>query len=626
MKRFIAILLVFSVTFSLSGCYISKKQIVDSVKDEVSKEIDNAIDRTKEEVSNKVDEAVDNAKTEISQKIDDTIDGVKTEVGQIADELPRPEDIVTESTKTEETEKSWIDNLKGGIDDILGRDMTITFQPNGGTGGPTEQRFRGGDHILIVNETPTKEGYHFVGWTRQEGTNEPQFFAGKWTSHTFTQDTTLYACWEKYNSSAPFTVHANMGETLNYGGVFELIGGSAGIKDITIEHNYHLIKENDGKTVRIQCDCGFELIDRGISLNNFVTLKSEGRYKTFDSLEAAKQEEYRREYDLYCQRENVWPKTDDVIVETSNGIDEEHGGCSHMPYKYNKKKNVITCKCGTKNFASLDLPELDYKTFATYISVWDTLFQNRDQYGVEAFLRYKGINESFFVLVEAIDIDSNYEQTLDKLEKLSNSIKNLNIAGTVWVNFIGSADLVDEKVKFDKIFGTSLTVVQSLIHLHMMLDANSDPYAACDEFIETIKGPVGLISGAQGIYLVVGLESLKTVLDAYELGSKAHLKEVDYTWYASQKGNGALITWDDLRLDKYKWKGMLTYEHVMGMEKNEATNLPSLNEILEEYPNFTIEGQAYASTYILFCLDLIFEETLGISYTEYIDVLGNTNN
>lgn len=299
--------------------------------------------------------------------------------------------------------------------------------------------------------------------------------------------------------------------------------------------------------------------------------------------------------------------------------------CDHTPKQYIKKENIIICECEKYSFASVDLPELSYKTFESYINWWDldTWFKDKDKYAVEAFLKFKGVNNSFFNLLDAVDLDGNYSETLSNPGKMCDFFENTNVAGTVYVNFIGSADLIEEKGKFDETFQASLLTVNALVHLHKMLDANDNPYDACDEFIATIKEPIGTISGTDGVLVVAGLESLQTVLDAYKVGYVAHLKEVDYTGFASQDGNGQFITWDDLRLDENKWKLLISFEHIMGIEKREGTNLPSLSEILAVYSNFSIEGKAYASQYILFCLDYIFEETLGISYDEYINYLGN---
>lgn len=184
--------------------------------------------------------------------------------------------------------------------------MTITFLSNGGAGGPTEQRFKGNTHVLIADEKPTKAGYHFVGWTRIEGSNEPMYFAGEWASQPFTQDTTLYACWEKYNPNEPFTVQANKGETLNYGGVFELIGGSAGVKSITIEHNYRLIKGNDES---YDIFCSLQTGDISITPEDYETC-----YLAFN----AQGEENRQVVEKYWPNGPTAAKTMDYIDQLSN--------------------------------------------------------------------------------------------------------------------------------------------------------------------------------------------------------------------------------------------------------------------------------------------------------------------
>jgi len=173
---------------------------------------------------------------------------------------------------------------------VLGNDAKITYDPTEGTGAPAEQWFKSGSNPKITAEKPTRAGYHFVGWTRLEGSGEPQFFAGKKTLFSFTQDTTLYACWEAYNPEDPFAVQACRGQTVN------IFGGQS---NFTVQHTYHKISENDGTVVRITCDCGFELVDRDISQDTFVNLVSNGKYQTFSALKDSQKEEYAKDYLRY---------------------------------------------------------------------------------------------------------------------------------------------------------------------------------------------------------------------------------------------------------------------------------------------------------------------------------------
>lgn len=302
MKRHIAWILVFSIMFSLSGCSINTDALVDELKSEVAELFNSAVDEAKNQASEAIDNAIEDAKAEVSDKIEDAkeeagqqvgeiIDGITSDANQGTLEFPKTGEDTPDIPQTGEAENTWWQN-------VLGYDMTVTFVPNGGMGGPTCQRFKGGSHVKITEEKPTRDGHHFVGWAL-EGSNEPQFFAGMKTWCAFSRDATLYACWEEYNPNDPFTVHKSTGKSLNFGGFFESFGGSAGTYIFPIKHDYHLTTQNRGKIIRIQCDCGLELIDRDISKDNFVNIKSNGENKTFDSLGESKKEEYNKEWILY---------------------------------------------------------------------------------------------------------------------------------------------------------------------------------------------------------------------------------------------------------------------------------------------------------------------------------------
>lgn len=293
MKRIIAIILVLSTILSLSGCSVSfdKDAAVDYVKGEISDAVDEAVDDAKNQASEAIDNAIEDGKEELSDKVNGVIDGIIPDDDLLTGEIPTTGKDTPEFSQTEEAENTWLENA-------LGYDMTITFQSNGGVGGPTYQRFKGGSHIKITDEKPTKEGYHFVGWTRLKDDNKPYYYAGLWTNQPFSQNTTLYACWEAYDKENPLSVQKDIVETLNFGGFFEFFGGSAGVQNVIIDHSYSY-DIDEGKIVRIHCDCGFELIDRDISLDNFVYIKSGEKNTTYDSLKQKKKAEYYKEWVLY---------------------------------------------------------------------------------------------------------------------------------------------------------------------------------------------------------------------------------------------------------------------------------------------------------------------------------------
>ena len=69
----------------------------------------------------------------------------------------------------------------------------VTFNANGGNGGPTTQTKTYGESLLLTSETPTKEGCTFKGWnTNQDGTGTVYQPGGYYSAD---EDVTLYAQW-----------------------------------------------------------------------------------------------------------------------------------------------------------------------------------------------------------------------------------------------------------------------------------------------------------------------------------------------------------------------------------------------------------------------------------------------
>ena len=69
--------------------------------------------------------------------------------------------------------------------------FTITFDSRGGTDVPAQNQMYG--ELLDVPETPTREGYLFTGWYKDQACFE------QWNVEieTIETDITLYAGWEK---------------------------------------------------------------------------------------------------------------------------------------------------------------------------------------------------------------------------------------------------------------------------------------------------------------------------------------------------------------------------------------------------------------------------------------------
>ena len=78
---------------------------------------------------------------------------------------------------------------------LKGNEITITFDPNGGTGSMDAMSVNPGVNIMLTANTFTREGYSFTGWnTKTDGSGT--HYADKATVN-LTEDTTLYAQWER---------------------------------------------------------------------------------------------------------------------------------------------------------------------------------------------------------------------------------------------------------------------------------------------------------------------------------------------------------------------------------------------------------------------------------------------
>ena len=72
---------------------------------------------------------------------------------------------------------------------------TLSYNANGGTGAPAAQEVEWRDYARIPNQTPTRDGYNFLGWSTSRTAQTADYRAG--SSIMVDEDTTLYAVWEK---------------------------------------------------------------------------------------------------------------------------------------------------------------------------------------------------------------------------------------------------------------------------------------------------------------------------------------------------------------------------------------------------------------------------------------------
>ena len=88
--------------------------------------------------------------------------------------------------------------------------FTLTYDANGGTGGPPPEQHEGGVWFPI-NHTifPTRVGYIFVGWANPSNKSKVVFEAGEASNARISGNATLYAVWLKWPLENPRTLEVN---------------------------------------------------------------------------------------------------------------------------------------------------------------------------------------------------------------------------------------------------------------------------------------------------------------------------------------------------------------------------------------------------------------------------------
>jgi len=88
------------------------------------------------------------------------------------------------------------DIIKGHLT-LVCEGNTVSFDANGGTGTPLSQETGAGNDTVELPSGPTRPGYVFMGWSTTAGASAPAYQPGD--NFTVTEDSTLYAVWERPN-------------------------------------------------------------------------------------------------------------------------------------------------------------------------------------------------------------------------------------------------------------------------------------------------------------------------------------------------------------------------------------------------------------------------------------------
>ena len=80
--------------------------------------------------------------------------------------------------------------------------LTVTYDPNGGTGGPTPQTCTAGSTVIVPATSPTRTGYTFNGWNSVADGTGTAYVAGQ---ALLCADATIYATWLE-DSASTYTI------------------------------------------------------------------------------------------------------------------------------------------------------------------------------------------------------------------------------------------------------------------------------------------------------------------------------------------------------------------------------------------------------------------------------------
>ena len=132
--------------------------------------------------------------------------------------------------------------------------FTLTYDANGGKGAPAPQT--GGEKITLSNVKPTREGYKFLGWGLS-GTASDLWQPGDVFFFILKRDTTIYAVWEKDDSSANPTAKAKLytgnSTTITVWSNVTVVAKADNVpkdyKLVVCDKNNKVLKEGDNKSV-----------------------------------------------------------------------------------------------------------------------------------------------------------------------------------------------------------------------------------------------------------------------------------------------------------------------------------------------------------------------------------------
>ena len=119
---------------------------------------------------------------------------------------------------------------------------TITYNANGGSGGPSSQSYKyaPNGNIYLSSDRPSKTGYTFMGWSESPSAISASYSPGQWWGTHNANNYTLYAVWEKNQVPPTLTYTPSASRKQESGTKITLTckdNSGTGMKEARIEDN-----------------------------------------------------------------------------------------------------------------------------------------------------------------------------------------------------------------------------------------------------------------------------------------------------------------------------------------------------------------------------------------------------
>ena len=119
---------------------------------------------------------------------------------------------------------------------------TITYNANGGSGGPSSQSYKyaPNGNIYLSSDRPSKTGYTFMGWSESPSATSASYSPGQWWGTHNANNYTLYAVWKKNQVPPTLTYTPSASRKQESGTKITLTckdNSGTGMKEARIEDN-----------------------------------------------------------------------------------------------------------------------------------------------------------------------------------------------------------------------------------------------------------------------------------------------------------------------------------------------------------------------------------------------------